>query len=38
MKYAKIILFLTAFAVAADYLDLQKDCDGKICTAQIQPK
>lgn len=38
MKYAKIILFLTALAVTADYLDLQKDCDGKLCTEQIQPK
>ncbi|EPZ01070.1 hypothetical protein L278_04495 [Mannheimia haemolytica D35] len=32
MKYAKIILFLTAFAVAADYLELHNDCDGKFCT------
>ncbi|STY59753.1 Uncharacterised protein [Mannheimia haemolytica] len=34
MKYAKLILFLTAFAVAADYLELGNDCDGKICIAQ----
>ncbi|AGQ37897.1 hypothetical protein DNAOFDDG_02001 [Mannheimia haemolytica] len=34
MKYAKIILFLTAFAISADYLELGNDCDGKICTAQ----
>lgn len=34
MKYAKIILFLTAFAIAADYLELRNDCDGNICTAQ----
>ncbi|AGQ37941.1 hypothetical protein FAOOIDEN_02502 [Mannheimia haemolytica] len=32
MKYAKIILFLTAFAVAADHLELRNDCDGKPCT------
>ncbi|EPZ00345.1 Uncharacterised protein [Mannheimia haemolytica] len=34
MKYAKIILFLTAFVVVADYLELRNDCDGKICMAQ----
>ncbi|AHG75386.1 hypothetical protein X808_8630 [Mannheimia varigena USDA-ARS-USMARC-1296] len=35
MKHAKIILFLTAFVVVADHLELRNDCDGKQCNSSF---